>query len=65
MFNNLLVDELNIQMENTGGYAFWTNGNNESQNRSIHKMVKSGLLDSNQHENEWFCASETSEEGYR
>ena len=27
-------------------------------------MVRAGLLDSNQHENKWCCASETSEEVY-
>ena len=28
-------------------------------------MVIAGLLDSNQHENKWFCAAETSAELYR
>ena len=50
MFNNLLVDELNIQMENTGGYAFWTNGNNEIHNISIHNMVIVDLTEINSHE---------------
>ena len=37
-------------MENTGSDASWLNGKNERHNRSIHNMVRSGLLDSNQHE---------------
>ena len=49
-------------MEITGGDASWINGNIERHNRSIHNMVKSGLLDSNQHENKWCCAAETSAE---
>ena len=36
-------------METTGGDASCLNGNNEKHNRSIHNMVISGLLDSNQH----------------
>ena len=37
-------------METTGGDAFWLNGKNERHNRSIQNMVRSRLLDSNQHE---------------
>ena len=46
---NLLIEEFKISMETTGGDESWINGNNERQNRSIHNMVVSGLLDNNQH----------------
>ena len=49
-------------METTGGDTYWINGKNKEQNRSIHNMVKVGITDSNQHENKWFCAAETSAE---
>ena len=44
---NLLVDDFNISMETTGGDSLWLNGNNERHNRSIHNMVRAGLLESN------------------
>ena len=47
---NLRIEEFKISMETTGGDASWINGKNERHNRSIHNMVRSGLLDSNQHE---------------
>ena len=47
---NLLINEFKISMETTGGDAFWINGKNEIHNKSIHNMVRSGLIDSNQHE---------------
>ena len=50
---NLLVDDFNISMETTGGDASWINGNNGRHNRSIHNMVRSSLLDINNHENKW------------
>ena len=50
---NLLVDELNVSTENTGGDTLWINGNNERHNRRIHNMVRSVLLDINQPENKW------------
>ena len=62
---NLIVDEFNTSRENTGSNASWINGNNEGHNRSINNMVISGLIDSNQHGNKWYCASETPEEVYR
>ena len=43
-------------MENTGGDASFINAKNEIHNRSIYNMVRSGLLDSNEHENKWCCA---------
>ena len=46
---NLLVDEFILAMDYTGGYASWLNGNNVLHNRIIHNMVRSGLIDSNQH----------------
>ena len=57
---NLLVYEFKIYMETTGGGANWLNVNNEIHERSIHNMVREGLLDSNQHINKWFCALYTS-----
>ena len=47
---NLLIEEFKISMETTGGGASWINGMNERHNRSIHNMVRSGLLGINQHE---------------
>ena len=58
---NLLVDELKIPMENTGGDSPWINGKNERNKRSIQNMVRSGLIESNKHSNKWCCAAETSE----
>ena len=52
-------------METTGGYASWINGKNERHNRIVHNMIRSGLIDSNQHESKWFCAAEKSAELYR
>ena len=49
-------------METPGGDVSWTNGNNERHNRSISNMVRSGLIDSNQHTNKWCCESETPSE---
>ena len=48
---NLLVDYFRMSMESTGGDASWINVNNERHNKSIHKMFRAGLIDSNQHEN--------------
>ena len=61
---NILVDEFNIYMENTGWYASWLNGKHKIHTRSIHSMVREYLLDSNQYENKWWYAVETSEEVY-
>ena len=47
------VDEFNISMETTGGYASWINESNKKHNRTINNMVRSGLIDSNQHEKKW------------
>ena len=52
-------------METTGGDASWINGNNERHNRSIHNMVISYLLDSNQHENKWCCEARISAKVHR
>ena len=60
----LLVDEFNISLENTGGYAWWINGNHERHNRSIHNMVRASLIDSNQHENKCCCEAKTYAEVY-
>ena len=49
-------------METTCGDESWLNGNNEIHNRSIHNIVRAGLLDSNQNENKWCCAEEISAE---
>ena len=45
-------------MEANGGDASWINSKNERHNRSIHNMVREGLLDSNQHAKKWCCAAE-------
>ena len=50
---NLLVDDFKISMETNGDDAYWLNGKNERNKISIHNMVKSALLDINQHENKW------------
>ena len=52
---NLIVDDFNISMENTGGGASWINIKNEQNNRSINKMVRACLLDSNKNENKLGC----------
>ena len=46
---NLPVDDFNISKETTGGDASWLNGKNERHNKSIHIVVREGLLESNQH----------------
>ena len=46
---NLFVKEFSITMETNGEDASYINGNNELQNRTIHNMVRSGLIVSNQH----------------
>ena len=48
---NLLVGELKIFRGNTCDDISWINGKNERHNRSIHKILISGLIYSNQHEN--------------
>ena len=58
---NLLFDLLSIDMETTGGDASFINVNNEQHNRSIHNMVRAGLIGINQHENEFCCAAEIPE----
>ena len=47
---NLLDDEFKISMKNTGGDAYWINGKNEIHKKSIHNMVREGLLDNNHNE---------------
>ena len=54
---NLLVDDLRIAMENTGGDASWLNGNNKQGSISIYNMFISGLLNSTQNENKWCCSA--------
>ena len=56
---NLLMEELKISMENTGGDASWLNRNNEIHNRRIHNMIIEGLIGSNHHASIWYCTSET------
>ena len=48
---NLFVYEFKISMETTGGDAYCLNVKYERHNRSIHNMVITALIDSNQHEN--------------
>ena len=52
-------------MENTGGDAYWLNGENERQNRRIHNMVREWLLDSNKNANKLCCAAKKSAEFHR
>ena len=47
---NLLFYDFNISMENNGGEASCINVNNEIHNRSVHNMVRAGLLYINQNE---------------
>ena len=56
-----MVDDFSISMETNGFDASWLNGKNEKHNRSIHNMVISGLIGSNQHENKFCCAAEIPE----
>ena len=49
-------------METNDGDAYWINGKNKRQNRSMHNMVREGLIVSNQHENKWCYAADTTEE---
>ena len=57
--NNLLVDNLNISMETTDGDASCPNRDNKRNKRSIHNVVISGFIDSDQHENIWCCVIDT------
>ena len=43
----------------------WLIGNNEIQNIIIQNMVRTGLLDSDQHANKCYCAEETSSEVHK
>ena len=54
---NLLIGQFKISMETTGGDVSWMNINNERHNRSIRNMVRAGLIDVNQHTNNFFCAA--------
>ena len=62
---NLLVDGFKISTENNGRDASCTNGRNEIHNKSIHNMLRVGLIDINQNANKWCCAEETPEEFHR
>ena len=42
------------------GDAYWINGKNEINNRSIYNIVREVLIDSNQLTNKWSCEAETS-----
>ena len=52
-------------MENTGGDTSWINGKNERQNRSVHNMVRGGLLENNQHAKKCCHAAYKPEELHR
>ena len=58
-FTNLIVDDFNISMENTGVDDSWINGKNERQIIIIQIMVRIGIIESNRHENKWYCEVET------
>ena len=62
---NLLIGEFKTSMETTCGYAYYLKRKNERHNRSIHNMLRVGLLDSNKHGLKWCCAAETSAEVHR
>ena len=47
---NLLIEELKISMEITGGDASWLNDKNKRHNISIHNMVREIFICSNKHE---------------
>ena len=49
-FSNLLVDFFRIATGNTVDYTSWLYRKNDRHNIIIQKMVRAGLLDSNQHE---------------
>ena len=52
---NLIVDDLNIFMYTTGGDASYIDINIEIHNIFIHNMVRTGLLEINQHEKKGRC----------
>ena len=56
---NLSVEKFKASMETTAAAASRLNGRNERNDRNIHNMVRSGLLETNQHTNKWYCASNT------
>ena len=62
---NLIIEELKISMETTGGDVYWINVKNERHNIRIHNMIKEGLFNSNQQAINWLCAEETSAEVHR
>ena len=62
---NFIFDKFSITTETTCGYSSWTNRKNERNNRIKHNMVRAGLIESNQHENQLGCAEETPDEVYR
>ena len=57
---NLIVDDFNIAMENTGNEASLLTGKNEINNTSIYNMVRSGLIDSNKDEKKVLCSRKIS-----
>ena len=65
VITDLLADEFNISLKTNGRDVSWLTGKNEHHNISIHSVVRSSLLGSNQHENKWCCAAETYSEVYR
>ena len=48
--SNLIVDDFIISTRNAGGDASWFNRKNKRHNRSIHTMVREGIIESNQQE---------------
>ena len=62
---NVLVGDFIIDMETTEVDALRLNGNIGWRNRSIHKIIRVGLIDGNQNEKKWFYAAETSNVLYR
>ena len=62
---DLLLNNFNIAVATTGGYASWINGVHKCHKKSIKNMVRAVILEINQHENKWWCVDEKSAEVYR
>ena len=63
--NKHLIYGMRISTETTGSYASWLYGKKERHNRIIQKMIITGRLESNQHENKCCCEAEKQTKVYR
>lgn len=57
-FTELLIDA-NINLQRTGGYSSWMNGQVERSHQTTSKMVRAAIKDSNQSTDKWCYALET------